>query len=108
MTGAFVRLEPGTLRDLHWHPNENEWQYIINGTIQFGVFNGTGQVSEGSGGPGDVGYAPKGSGHYFINSGAFEADLQHGAAEAQTGAGPHGAPATKEDALVQPGQWQPT
>ena len=57
------------MRDLHWHPNANEWQYIINGTIDFGVFNGTGQVWGGSGGPGDVGYAPRGSGHYFINTG---------------------------------------
>ena len=69
MTGAFVHLRPGAMRQLHWHPNENEFQYIINGTLQFGVFNGTGRVSEGFGGPGDVGYAPKGSGHYFINTG---------------------------------------
>ena len=69
MTGAFIKMEPGALRDLHWHPNANEWQYIINGTLDFGVFNGTNQISEGSGGPGDIGYAPKGSGHYFINTG---------------------------------------
>ncbi|KAK9843134.1 hypothetical protein WJX74_007541 [Apatococcus lobatus] len=73
MTGAFVHLHPGAMRQFHWHPNENEFQYIINGTLQFGVFNGTGRVSEGFGGPGDVGYAPKGSGHYFINTGNTDA-----------------------------------
>ena len=70
-TGASVRLCLGAMRGLHWHPNANEWQYIINGTLDFGVFNGTGQVSEGSGGPWDIGYAPKGSGHDFINTGAI-------------------------------------
>ena len=34
MAGALVRLEPGGMRQLHWHVNLDEWQYIINGTIQ--------------------------------------------------------------------------
>ncbi|KAK9862584.1 hypothetical protein WJX84_008476 [Apatococcus fuscideae] len=69
MSGAYVTLFPGAMRQMHWHPSANEWQYIIDGSLQFGVFNGTGEVSLGYGGPGDVGYAPQGSGHYFINTG---------------------------------------
>ena len=34
MSGALVRLEPGGMRQLHWHVNLDEWQYVINGTIQ--------------------------------------------------------------------------
>ena len=34
MAGALVRLEPGGMRQLHWHVNLDEWQYVINGTIQ--------------------------------------------------------------------------
>ncbi len=37
MAGALVRLEPGGMRQLHWHVNLDEWQYVINGTIQVSV-----------------------------------------------------------------------
>ena len=29
MTGALMRIKPGGLRELHWHPNADEWQYYI-------------------------------------------------------------------------------
>jgi oxalate decarboxylase len=29
MTGVVLELEPGGLRELHWHPNADEWQYIV-------------------------------------------------------------------------------
>src|SRR5262249_357296 len=28
---AHVTLKPGGLRELHWHPNADEWQYYIQG-----------------------------------------------------------------------------
>jgi bicupin, oxalate decarboxylase family len=28
---ALVEVEPGGLRELHWHPNTDEWQYYISG-----------------------------------------------------------------------------
>ena len=34
MSGALVQLRPGGMRQLHWHTNLDEWQYVINGTIQ--------------------------------------------------------------------------
>ena len=34
MSGALVKLHPGGMRQLHWHTNLDEWQYVINGTIQ--------------------------------------------------------------------------
>src|SRR5713226_2245248 len=30
-TMAMVTLHPGGLRELHWHPNADEWQYYISG-----------------------------------------------------------------------------
>jgi oxalate decarboxylase/phosphoglucose isomerase-like protein (cupin superfamily) len=24
-----VTLKPGVLHELHWHPNEDEWQYYV-------------------------------------------------------------------------------
>lgn len=29
-----MKLRPGGMWQLHWHTNEDEWQYVINGTIQ--------------------------------------------------------------------------
>src|SRR6476619_4207116 len=28
---ALVTLRPGALREMHWHPNADEWQYYIKG-----------------------------------------------------------------------------
>ena len=35
---AIVKLKPGGLRELHWHPNADEWQYYISGKGRMGVF----------------------------------------------------------------------
>ena len=34
MLGALVKFGPGGLRQLHWHPTLDEWQFIINGTFE--------------------------------------------------------------------------
>jgi oxalate decarboxylase len=33
-TGALVYFAPDGLRQFHWHLNFNEWQYVINGTLE--------------------------------------------------------------------------
>jgi oxalate decarboxylase len=47
----------------------DEWQYVINGTLEVGVFTEPGQSAGGVMQPGDVGFAPRGSGHYLRNIG---------------------------------------
>ncbi|CAL5229797.1 g13191 [Coccomyxa viridis] len=69
MSGALVRLRPGGMRQLHWHTNLDEWQYVINGTLQAGVFNYTGHYEESILHAGDAGFAPVSSAHYFKNVG---------------------------------------
>lgn len=34
MCGSLVHFEPGALRQMHWHSNEEEWQFVINGTVE--------------------------------------------------------------------------
>jgi len=29
--GVVLEMEPGALRELHWHPNAAEWQYVLSG-----------------------------------------------------------------------------
>jgi oxalate decarboxylase len=31
IAAALVEVQPGGMRELHWHPNTNEWQYCIEG-----------------------------------------------------------------------------
>ena len=69
MTGALVRIAPGGMRQLHWHLNFDEWQFAINGTFEVGVFTSPGQSVTGTLNPGDLGFAPRGSGHYVKNTG---------------------------------------
>lgn len=63
MTGLFMRIQPGGLRELHWHPNADEWQYVSKGRIRLAVFAASGRASVVELGPGDVGFVPMGFGH---------------------------------------------
>ena len=38
ITGVILDLEPGALRELHWHPNADEWQYVIEGDVSVTMF----------------------------------------------------------------------
>jgi len=46
------------MRELHWHPNNNEWQYYIEGQGRMGVFGASGQARTFDFRAGDVGYVP--------------------------------------------------
>jgi oxalate decarboxylase family bicupin protein len=39
IAAALVTIKPGGLRELHWHPNADEWQYYIKGQARMTVFN---------------------------------------------------------------------
>jgi oxalate decarboxylase len=69
MTGAILDLEPGAIREMHWHPNADEWQYYISGNARMTVFMAQGNAETVEFEAGDVGYAPQGSGHYIENVG---------------------------------------
>ncbi len=69
MTGAVQTLKPGGgLREMHWHPNADEWQYYISGHAKMTVFGSGGRSRMEEFGPGDVGYVPQGYGHYIENA----------------------------------------
>jgi oxalate decarboxylase len=38
ITGVILDLEPDALRELQWHPNADEWQYVIEGEISVTIF----------------------------------------------------------------------
>jgi len=69
MAAALVEVVPGGLRELHWHPTSDEWQYYISGTARMGVFHGEGRNNTVEFHPSDVGYVPQSIGHYIENVG---------------------------------------
>src|SRR5579862_7625649 len=38
IAAAMVTVQPGAMRELHWHPNASEWQYYIAGRGRMTVF----------------------------------------------------------------------
>jgi oxalate decarboxylase len=69
IAAALVEVEPGGMRELHWHPNTDEWQYYIEGQARMGVFAAAGQARTFDFMAGDVGYVPFAMGHYIENTG---------------------------------------
>ena len=68
IAAALVEVDPGGMRELHWHPNTNEWQYYIEGQARMGVFGASGQARTFDFQAGDVGYVPFAMGHYIENT----------------------------------------
>lgn len=58
-----MRLEPGGMRELHWHANAAEWAYVIDGYCRTMIIHPDDTTYTDSFGPGDVWYFPKGYGH---------------------------------------------
>jgi oxalate decarboxylase len=70
VTAVILDLEPGALRELHWHPSADEWQYVIDGQISVTLFGSHGRVRTETLGKGDVAYIPQGYGHSIENIGS--------------------------------------
>ncbi|KAF9020544.1 oxalate decarboxylase [Hymenopellis radicata] len=66
---AEVSVEPGAMRELHWHPTQDEWAYIIDGNARMTIFAAQSVASTFDFQPGDIGYVPTGMGHYVENIG---------------------------------------
>ena len=68
-TGAILELEPGALRELHWHPTADEWNYVYRGRVRMTLFGANGRYRIETLEQGDVSYIPQGYGHSIENVG---------------------------------------
>jgi len=66
---AMVTVRPGGLRELHWHPNADEWQYYISGKGRMTVVATGNKARTMDFQEGDVGYVEKTLLHYIENTG---------------------------------------
>lgn len=69
IAAALVEIKPGGMREMHWHPNGDEWQYYLTGTGRMTVFAPNGNARTFDYRAGDVGYVPFAFGHYIQNTG---------------------------------------
>lgn len=69
IAAVLVEVEPGGIRELHWHTNNDEWQYYLQGQGRMTVFASGGEAGTFDFKAGDVGYVPYAMGHYIQNTG---------------------------------------
>jgi oxalate decarboxylase len=67
VASSLVTLVPGGLRELHWHPNADEWAYLIKGRAQIGVFTAGPKAQTQNFNPGDIAVIKRNTGHYIKN-----------------------------------------
>ena len=69
---AMVTVRPGGMRELHWHPNADEWQYYIAGKGRMTVVATGNKARTMDFQAGDVGYVEKTLLHYVENTGTTD------------------------------------
>ncbi len=68
IAAALVNIEPGAMREIHWHAKD-EWQYYISGRGRMTVFASGEKARTFDYQAGDVGYVPFAMAHYVQNLG---------------------------------------
>ena len=66
---AHVEVDPGHMREVHWHPNADEWQFYISGRARMTVFGAEARARTFDYQAGDVGYVPMSMSHFIENTG---------------------------------------
>ncbi|KAG0645903.1 Oxalate decarboxylase [Hyphodiscus hymeniophilus] len=66
---ALVVVEPGAMRELHWHLTSDEWNFFIQGSARITLFNAPDASRTFDYTAGDVGYIPVSQSHYIENTG---------------------------------------
>ncbi|KIL65740.1 hypothetical protein M378DRAFT_76518 [Amanita muscaria Koide BX008] len=69
IAAAEVTVEPGAMRELHWHPIEDEWSLFLEGQGRMTIFASQSNAKTYDFQAGDIGYVPATFGHYVENTG---------------------------------------
>ncbi|MGB7141379.1 MAG: cupin domain-containing protein [Candidatus Acidiferrum sp.] len=72
IAAAVVTVKPGGMRELHWHPNADEWQFYFGGKARMTVFATGGRARTMDFESGDVGYIQRTLPHYIENTGTTD------------------------------------
>src|SRR3984893_3373136 len=63
IAGVSMQLEPGAMRELHWHATAAEWAFVDKGRVRTTVIGPGGYVETNDFEPGETWYFPRGHGH---------------------------------------------
>jgi len=69
IAAAHVTIDPGAIREMHWHPNADEWSFFLKGRARITIFAAEGTARTFDYMPGDVGIVPRNMGHFVENIG---------------------------------------
>ncbi len=75
MSGGVMVIKPGQMKELHWNPNANEFQYYLKGTGQVAIFGSGGRNRTADVKAGDTAYIPAGYGHGILNTGTEDLEI---------------------------------
>lgn len=68
-SAALVTIQPGAMREIHWHLDSDEWNFFIQGQARVTVFKAPESARTFDFSTGDVGYIPAPQSHYIENTG---------------------------------------
>src|SRR5437588_9712224 len=63
IAGVSMQIEPGAMRELHWHATAAEWAFVDRGRVRTTVLGPGGSAETNDFEPGDIWYFPRGHGH---------------------------------------------
>jgi oxalate decarboxylase len=72
ISAGLVRIKPGGIRELHWHPNASEWQFWLSGKGRMTIVMPEGRARTMDFRANDVGFVPAVAGHYIENTGTTD------------------------------------
>ncbi|KAF2702667.1 Bicupin, oxalate decarboxylase/oxidase [Pleomassaria siparia CBS 279.74] len=68
-SAALITVEPGAMREMHWHTVSDEWTYFLQGNARLTVYSAPASSRTFDFSAGDVGYVPVPNAHYLENTG---------------------------------------
>ncbi|KAK4500225.1 hypothetical protein PRZ48_008412 [Zasmidium cellare] len=68
-SAAIFTIDPGAMREIHWHLTSDEWNFFVQGQGRVTVFTGPTNSRTFDYQAGDVGYITDASSHYVENTG---------------------------------------
>jgi len=69
VAAAHVTINPHCMREMHWHPNADEWSFFIRGKARITVFASGSTARTFNYQAGDVGIVPRNFAHFVENIG---------------------------------------
>jgi oxalate decarboxylase len=75
MTGMVMRLKPGAMHQPHWHPDANEWHYVLRGRTRVTLFAPDKRMAVAELSAGDCAYLPHNCGHSVQNIGSETCEI---------------------------------